>query len=450
MQRNSTPCIFLSNDANKHPMKTLVITLLLLCSTALKAQNCDAFEDTTTYATILTTQTTFTAPFYNLHGVSFRAKYDDPMQNGFNGTVVIDDHVQAGYTGSNGATNFAGNIFYQGWVITELDFSSFWFPSRQIEFDVNRTYSTINPFFANGAGENMLPNGVTCVITPLVNGSHVVMTGQINTLELHEHELAIDNLCVSELMGSSALGCNDFEGGMLYEAIPTTQTNYGLPYYVNGGVSFRSRYEDPLGMGIDGSAVIADHVQSGYTGSNGATNFAGNIFYQGWAVTELDFSGVGVTSMQIEFDVNRTYSVINPFRINGAADNVLPNGVSCMLTPLTDGSHVVITGPVSTLELHEHELAIDNLCVSDSITSSIADDAATFSARLYPNPTTRFLQIESDSPVDGVEIYGMNGQRFAVRFVSQRGVDLSDLANGLYLIRVRSGSEVSSQKILKQ
>jgi hypothetical protein len=449
MQRNPMPCILMAKHNKTLQMKKLILSTLVLIACTAQAQNCNDFQDTTLYVVIPASQTAYGTPFYDDGGVSFRSKYDDPLGMGIDGSAVIADHVSSSYTGSNGATNFAGNIFYQGWSVTELDFSGVGFANIQIELDVNRVYTTSNPFRVNGAGENANVSGVSYTITPLNNGSHVVITGPINTIELHEHELAIDNLCTSEFT-PTASGCDGFENGTLYEVIPPSQTAYGSSFTTNGDISFRAKYVDPLGMGFDGSAVVADHVASGYTGADGCTNFAGNIYYQGFAMTELDFTATGFASTQIEFDVNRDYSTVNPFRINGETETNLPAGVTCTITALTFGSHVVITGPVSTIELHEHELAIDNLCATENIANAVTESSKRLDVTVYPNPTSEYLNIDTSLPIDAIEITALDGQRFTAMFVSTTRLDLRNLAPGIYFVRVASGNKLAVRKIVKQ
>lgn len=340
---------------------------------------CTAYDDTTWLQDILTTQTVYGAPWFTENGITYRTKYLDYDGAGNTGLAAIGDHVAAGYTGSNGSTNFAGHIFYQGNAITELDFSGVGQPFVEVEFDVNYLYNDTdpNPFLVNGNPVGMLPGALTYNASPLTNGYHITISGPVTTLELWGHELGIDNLCVDSIGASvqpppPASWCTDFEVAPLFETVPTTQVNYDTPWFTENGVTYHSRYQDYDGMMNAGAGVIADHIAAGYTGSNGNSNFAGSILYQGNSITLVDFTGLPATFIEVEFDVNYIYNSTeaNPFRLNGLPEASLPIDVTYNATALTNGYHITISGPISWLELWGHEVAFDNLCV-DSIGSTI-------------------------------------------------------------------------------
>ena len=89
------------------------------------AFGCNDFQDTSFFANIPTSQTTYGAVWYSNNGVEFRSKYFDVDGLMNPGSAALGDHVAAGYTGANGNTNYSGNIMYQGNAITEMDLSSF-------------------------------------------------------------------------------------------------------------------------------------------------------------------------------------------------------------------------------------------------------------------------------------------------------------------------------------
>ncbi len=333
---------------------------------------CTDFESTTLSQAVPTSQSAYGPTWFTDNGINYRSRYVDYTLTMTPGSVTIADHVGAGYTGSNGNSNYSGNIFYQGNAVTELDFSGLPFANRKIEFDVNYIDSQgqNNPYRTNGQGTSTLPTGVTYSATPLTNGFHIELTGAISTIEFHGHEIAVDNLCVDSATTPPPpppppAGCIDFQDNTLSVGLNSSQTTYGTVYYSSNGITFQSRYVDYLGFGDPGSVTIGDHATAGYTGSNGNTNFAGNILYQGNAVTQIDLSGFGSNGKTIEFDVNYidNSTAANPFRINGQVVSNLPAGVSYTATPLVNGFHVVLSGAIQTFELHGFEAAMDNLCV---------------------------------------------------------------------------------------
>ncbi len=70
---------------------------------------------------------------------------------------------------------------------------------------------------------------------------------------------------------------------------------------------------------------------------------------------------------------------------------------------------------------------------------------------IFPNPSADFIQINSDSQIQSLEIFDLNGAIvFSENQVQNNRVDLSDLASGLYEIRVSVDGSVGTSKLLKK
>ncbi|MDR3046556.1 MAG: Omp28-related outer membrane protein [Bacteroidales bacterium] len=68
---------------------------------------------------------------------------------------------------------------------------------------------------------------------------------------------------------------------------------------------------------------------------------------------------------------------------------------------------------------------------------------------LYPNPTTGLLRIESELPVQGVDVFNVQGQKVA-NFNNTNELDVTSLSAGIYVIKINSGTEVHTTKFVKQ
>ena len=67
---------------------------------------------------------------------------------------------------------------------------------------------------------------------------------------------------------------------------------------------------------------------------------------------------------------------------------------------------------------------------------------------LYPNPANNILNIEMDSLVKSIEVYSLQGQK--VLSATEKQINVSNLANGIYMVRVEDESgAVATQKIIK-
>ena len=69
---------------------------------------------------------------------------------------------------------------------------------------------------------------------------------------------------------------------------------------------------------------------------------------------------------------------------------------------------------------------------------------------IFPNPTTDNININSESDIQMVEIYNLQGQRVAVENGNVRTINVSNLSNGMYLLKVTTEKGVSTYKISKQ
>lgn len=68
---------------------------------------------------------------------------------------------------------------------------------------------------------------------------------------------------------------------------------------------------------------------------------------------------------------------------------------------------------------------------------------------LYPNPANDVLNIEITNEVKAIEIYNIQGQK--VKSTNQKQINVSDLANGMYMIKVQDMEDaVSTKKFMKQ
>ncbi len=69
-------------------------------------------------------------------------------------------------------------------------------------------------------------------------------------------------------------------------------------------------------------------------------------------------------------------------------------------------------------------------------------------ARIYPNPNSGILRY--DGEYDLIEIYSMSGQRMiqVTKKDVNATIDLSQLNDGLYLVKIIKGSQISTQKVL--
>ena len=70
----------------------------------------------------------------------------------------------------------------------------------------------------------------------------------------------------------------------------------------------------------------------------------------------------------------------------------------------------------------------------------------------FTNPVRDYLEIRSESVVNGIALYSLTGQRVFERKpnVTALSLDISSLAQGIYLIKVKTTTHQTTLKLVKQ
>jgi hypothetical protein len=69
---------------------------------------------------------------------------------------------------------------------------------------------------------------------------------------------------------------------------------------------------------------------------------------------------------------------------------------------------------------------------------------------IYPNPATDVINISTDSQVERVEIFNMQGQLVKVETGDMNSISVKDLANGMYTMKLTTENGTSVHKIMKK
>jgi hypothetical protein len=96
-----------------------------------------------------------------------------------------------------------------------------------------------------------------------------------------------------------------------------------------------------------------------------------------------------------------------------------------------------------------NDQGVYGLYLSQSATTLDSQDfsAQNLKATIYPNPTTDSFSIEMENDLKSVEIYSLQGQKVMTSF--DKNVNVSNLSNGIYLVRIEdSNNAISTQKLI--
>ena len=96
-----------------------------------------------------------------------------------------------------------------------------------------------------------------------------------------------------------------------------------------------------------------------------------------------------------------------------------------------------------------------NLSIAEQQDTFSEEQLGTVQLRIYPNPTHGHLKVVIQSPDESygsIEVYDTQGRRIAYlpHAEHENDIDLSPQPNGIYLMRLSIGDEVSTWKILKK
>ncbi|WP_178990056.1 T9SS type A sorting domain-containing protein [Winogradskyella schleiferi] len=81
------------------------------------------------------------------------------------------------------------------------------------------------------------------------------------------------------------------------------------------------------------------------------------------------------------------------------------------------------------------------------------DDNTLETFSVYPNPTSSILNIQSSQDVDNVTIFNLLGQsvaNFTKNEITNSSIDMSDLSQGLYLVKISVGDKSQTLRVTKE
>ncbi len=70
--------------------------------------------------------------------------------------------------------------------------------------------------------------------------------------------------------------------------------------------------------------------------------------------------------------------------------------------------------------------------------------------KLYPNPISNLINIESEVKINKIEIFNLYGRKIKSINFEANSIDISELSNGVYFIRLMTKEGIVSQKFIKQ
>jgi beta-glucanase (GH16 family) len=111
--------------------------------------------------------------------------------------------------------------------------------------------------------------------------------------------------------------------------------------------------------------------------------------------------------------------------------NVAMGGISGAIDPNFTQSSMVI----DYVRVYQNTLSTDQSNLDDTI-------------KVFPNPATAQIQINASQHIDKIELYNLLGQTIADKNENCQTLDISNFGNGIYILKVYSGSSIASQQVV--
>jgi hypothetical protein len=214
---------------------------------------------------------------------------------------------------------------------------------------------------------------------------------------------------------------------------------------LTAGGSYGDYLTDGTNFGATTSTQTAPTTCNGFLGND--VWFSVVVPASGNITIETGDSSTGETNLDT---VITAYSgdCTNPIQVGCNDDNT---------TAGTAYSKLSLTGqtPGNTILIRVYEYNNDNTggfgisAYDASLNTSIFDNT---NFTYYPNPVKNLLNLSVSQAIDSIEVYNLLGQKVitAKPNANQIQIDMSNLADGAYLVKVTSNNQEKSFKVLKQ
>lgn len=187
------------------------------------------------------------------------------------------------------------------------------------------------------------------------------------------------------------------------------------------------------------------------------------------ALSQLGWSGPGGDGVTVDpfpvlindLDLRITDSegnVFYPWRLNpdgydlsalNDADNAVDNVEQVVISnPLEGEEYTITVSHKAELQHGEQDFSL----VASGIKNELSVNSDKISKiRIYPNPATDFVFVEGINIEDNHQVYDITGKQMQVRNTYENGtskLDISNLSEGIYFLKILKGNEVLTKKIV--
>lgn len=183
-----------------------------------------------------------------------------------------------------------------------------------------------------------------------------------------------------------------------------------------------------------------------YLGTNG------NTVFQGYGASfDHDFLGTDAANnwCHVVLTYDDTTNVLTLY-FNGVSRGSISRNLNTVGNLFKLGNNTTTTS-IDDLQFYNYQLSQAQVTAlfNNNTLSSQDFKKNDIAIQLYPNPANDVLNIEMTNEVKSIEIYNIQGQK--VKSANKNQINVSDLANGMYMIKIEdSENGIATKKFLKE
>ncbi|SMP09782.1 T9SS type A sorting domain-containing protein [Chryseobacterium profundimaris] len=256
---------------------------------------------------------------------------------------------------------------------------------------------------------------------------------------------------------TSGAGAANTDSRFTWKSFSTTATasnNYIVGKFdiYTGAAAGASQYYCTLYSTVPIAAIVYDTTTKKFIGAGRYTNASGVATFASFGTlgTNTYPANTWVTVSVAYNKTNGSFYFTTPQGTYSVTSVTAPAALIPNLTA-TEADFYIINATGNTVA---NTAVFDNIQFQFATTATLGtseskDLMKDLSISVYPNPTSEFLNIKTDSKINAVSVVDMTGRKVDVK-ISGSQVDVRSLSTGTYLITVETKEGTSSQKFIKK
>ena len=241
--------------------------------------------------------------------------------------------------------------------------------------------------------------------------------------------------------------------------IPETYPDGGKIMFFNNGIMRGFSSVDIIDPPVDnmGNYVFVpdtsygpEDVEWSYTDPDNPSDFFASFVSGAYRMPNgntLINNGPIATTFEVSPSSEKVWEYISPVPIGSPTlsqgDSPVGVGARFFRTKRFEFDYVGFTGRDLTPNGYVENNPMPENCQSLSI-----PDLASLNVQVYPNPSTNNITILSNTIIETIEVYDLSGKSIKT-IINSDTIDVSNLANGIYLLKITSGTKSLVKRIVK-